>query len=560
MPAAVEKCVSSLLAKWSKDPSSRPPPRQGGKDGKPQDAKSQAWAICQASYKKGKSKSLEIMLEDGYGPTLIGAAATNRPYIPRLEESRMEEIDGQEKLIVHLANPGFFNHPTGPFVLNHAVFSTIIHNFDSNILGQKAAYDSRHKPEFGALGWFDKLWLDEKGRLWGQVDPTPTGKDLIGGKSYLYSSMEFHRNYKRDDVKLDLEDATEDFCLLDMEDGYESDLEDLGYIVLGDNMNYELEENKEAIQKFAADLKKFLDGDGKVLDFGEHSGKAPPGMGVIDGHLVMPRQVAQMYMKLMGDKKELEEYLLFNPFHSKEDGKFTTKTGSKSGGSHKDKIKAGAKKTLKIAGIVTAVTIGAGVAFLAATSLAAAAAGATQKAAMDKAYDEWAKSNPTMFSSEDDDMTDEERVQLELELEEERRKRQEEQNRIKKLEKERDSAMEKALKLEQEAMDSAVAATVDLAVNHRDKNGNALPRVFAEWVKKVLSFDEFGEDEDVVKLEQEEKPGAEAVRYLTAAIRNLILEMPGSVPAQRKTQSGKGESDDEDFDYNELWDEKKGDE
>lgn len=397
MPAAVERCVNSLLSKWKSDPSSRPTPRKKGKDGKPQDAKSQAWAICQAAHKKSQAKSLEIMLEGGYGPTLIGAAATNRPYIPRLEETKITGDDENKKLVVHLANPGFFNHPTGAFTLNHAVFSTMIHNFDTEVAGQRAAYDCRHQPNLGAFGWFEKLWIED-GKLYGQVEPTPVGLEQIGNKMYLYSSMEFHRNYKRDDVKLDLEDATEDFCVLDLE----------------------------------------------------------------------------------------ENAYLLEPNENPED---------------------------------------------------------------DSPND-----------SEDDSMSDEERVQLEQELEQEREKREAEEARVKALEKERDSAMERALQLEQEAVDSSVASVIDLAKGHRDKDGNALPRTVIEWVGKVLKFEEFGEDDDVVKLSEEEKPSMEMVKYLTSAVKHLILSMPGTVPTGKKSKTGESEKDDG-FDFETVWDDvSKGDE
>lgn len=215
MPAQVESCVSSLMSKWKSNPSSRPPAKEKG-----QDAKSQAWAICQAAYNKSVKNSLELMLEgDGYGPTLIGAAATNRPYIPKLKPTRVVEEDGKKYLLVHLANSGHFSHPTGPFTLDWTIFGNMIQNFSSKVLGQDAAYDCRHKPDEGAYGWFIALMHGDqlgegRNEFWGKVEPTPLGLEKIQSGAYRYSSMEFHRNYKRDDVVLDLERATEDFCLV----------------------------------------------------------------------------------------------------------------------------------------------------------------------------------------------------------------------------------------------------------------------------------------------------------------------------------------------------------
>lgn len=218
MPAAVERCVESLTAKWKRDPSSRPKPKE-----KDQDAKSQAWAICQAAQKKAEQEAIGVMLGgDGFGPTLIAATATIRPYLPMLEESKVEaDENGKEWLIVNLGVPGHFAHPSGPFVLNNAVFNNMIGNFHGKVVGQKVAYDCRHKPEFGAFGWFEELYVGTNGRpdpagkrFYGRVDPTPVGLEKVKTKEFLYSSMEFHRNYKRDDVVLDLERATDDFCIV----------------------------------------------------------------------------------------------------------------------------------------------------------------------------------------------------------------------------------------------------------------------------------------------------------------------------------------------------------
>jgi len=207
MPAAVDRCVRSLLDKWGKDPSSRPAPKEKG-----QDAESQAWAICNAAHKKSVANSLELMLDGGRGPTLIGAAATNRPYIPRLKPTRIIDEDGDKKLLVHLANSGHFNHPAGPFTLNRAVFSLMIQNMRNNTLGQDVAYDCRHRPNDRVFGWFEDLMLgDQIGEgdkeFWGVVKPTPVGLERIESGEYRYSSMEFHRNFERDDVTLDLEDV-----------------------------------------------------------------------------------------------------------------------------------------------------------------------------------------------------------------------------------------------------------------------------------------------------------------------------------------------------------------
>lgn len=211
MPAAVERCVESLLSKWDSDPSSRPTPQEEG-----QDAKSQAFAICQAAHKKAEMDAQDAMLLEGYGPTLIGVAATNRPFIPNLTPIEVVGEEDDKRFICHLATPGLFNHPRGRFVLNRQVFSAMIANFTSHVFGQDVALDTRHRPDLGSLAWFDRLYIKD-GKLFGEAVPTPKGLEVVGNKEYRYCSMEFHKNFNRDDVKLDLESATEEFCLTDDE-------------------------------------------------------------------------------------------------------------------------------------------------------------------------------------------------------------------------------------------------------------------------------------------------------------------------------------------------------
>lgn len=146
-------------------------------------------------------------------------------------------------------------------------------------------------------------------------------------------------------------------------------------------------------------------------------------------------------------------------------------------------------------------------------------------------------------------MSDEEKVKLEQELEEEREKREAD---VRALEKERDEAMQKALKLEQEAMDGAVASIIELAQDYRDKDGLGMPKQFIEWVGKVLKFEDFGKDDSVVRLSEDDGPGAGMVKYLTGAVKDLILSMPGTVPTQRKSKDGSGGS--EEFDFDDVWD------
>jgi len=403
MPEKVDSCVSSLLKEWEKDPASRPKAKK-----KDQTAKDQAWAICSAAQQrsaKAEEDVLTVMLEDGFGTTFIGAAATNRPFIPQLEETRIEGEGDDKKLIVHLANPGKFYHWTGPFVLNRAVFANMIHNFDTGVVGQKCAYDAHHVPDNGALGWFKRLWIDGQGRFFGEVDPTPTGLGVIEGKGFLYSSMEFHKNYERVDAILDLEDASTEPCA-----------------------------DRAALE---GALEQYR------LEAGAESDSEEEGT---EGDMSMSEQQV----------KEMQDRLV--ALEAERDG-----------------------------------TI-----------------------------------------SERDDL----RVELEA------------------AQAEREQERKRAIQLEQDALNTSIAAVVSLAQNHRDGEGRGHSRALIEWVGKVLQFEDFGEGDGVVHLSDDERPSIGFRRYLLSAAQDLVTSLPGVVPAQRGTTGGsedppEGEGED-DFDYSAM--------
>jgi hypothetical protein len=385
MPAEVDSCVTSLLAKWEKDPSSRPKPREEG-----QEAESQARAICQAAYNKRVAASLEMMFEGGLGPALMGAAATNRPYIPRLKPTRVvEEEDGEKKLLVHLANSGRFNHPfAGPFILNRQVFAAMIANFQSNVLGQDLTYDCGHRPDDGAFGWFRKLMLgDEIGEggkeFWGVVEPTDLGLEQIEGKRFRYSSMEFHMNYDRSDVTLDLEGVTTDFCFVELEEPKED-----SEVKMADEKTVALEQYQETLDKLA----------------------------------VLEQEQAREAEARKDAEKRVEE------------------------------------------------------------------------------------------------------------------------------------AQALVLEMQREALETSIQAVVELAQAAVDKDGNGLPRTLVEWIAKVLKFESLGEDEGVVKLSRDAEVGMEVRKYLIGAMKHLALNMPGVVPAKRKSAGG-SDPDADKFDYASVWEE-----
>jgi hypothetical protein len=210
MPKALDDCVKSLMAQWSKDPKSRPTPKKD-KDGKPQDAKTQAHAICTASLKKsGKMEEelTEIMLE-GNGMTLMGVAVTNRPHLKGLPPVKVvRRIVGEEEkdlLRIPLLLQGIFKHPKGNLVFNPKVFERLKRNLRDNVIEQDLCVDSRHNPDWGALGWvgpgFPGTGLQEEDDiLVAYADPTPIGREKVEQNLFRYASAELHANFRHPQI------------------------------------------------------------------------------------------------------------------------------------------------------------------------------------------------------------------------------------------------------------------------------------------------------------------------------------------------------------------------
>jgi hypothetical protein len=311
----------------------------------------------------------------------------------------------------------------------------------------------------------------------------------------------------------------------------------------------------------------------------------------------MHRDAAKAYLDATKSvKSEIdwdEVYELFNPYHSKKDGKFTSKKGasgvgggSSAGAQKSEGGKAPPKKWTgkRLAAAVASSTVtaisgsiiggfyggAAGMAIGKRTSTGSragleigaiwgnslgTAVGAYigAKAVTDEVNKRYARdlkkwrdeTNSALSNVKSEDNNMDELVQLQQQLEEER-------ERAEQLEAERNAAQERAMQLERDALNGLVDSVVELSKNHRDSEGRALPTSFTEWVAKFLKFGEFGKDEDVVKLEEEQRPGNDFVRYAAKAIQTLILSMPGLVPAERQTHSG-DDDDGEEFDYKEVW-------
>jgi len=219
MPAAVEKCVSDLKAKWSKDPKSKPKPKKPG-----QNAEQMAWAICQAAQKA--ESDIEAHMLEGIGPVLAGVAVTNRPFLP-LPPISVIERDGVEMLRVPTLVAGRFKHPEyGNLVYDAEVFKRLIENENAGHNHHGVSVDARHLPKLGALAWLSKKYggagfeieQDEDGRtlLVGYGPPAgEEAKQLLKDGQFKFASVEMWPDFKSN---VEAIMSTDDFRELTLEE------------------------------------------------------------------------------------------------------------------------------------------------------------------------------------------------------------------------------------------------------------------------------------------------------------------------------------------------------
>jgi len=98
---------------------------------------------------------------------------------------------------VQLLRAGTFEHGWyGKIRIDSELYDALIRNFDERVRGVDIALDVEHQPEEGAAGWFRRLFTDDNGEtLWGEVEWTPKGLALVGGKVFKYLSMEYDLAY-----------------------------------------------------------------------------------------------------------------------------------------------------------------------------------------------------------------------------------------------------------------------------------------------------------------------------------------------------------------------------
>lgn len=256
MPKKVEDCVASLMAKWKANPRSRPVPKEKG-----QDAKSQAWAICQSAQGKRKAETWQQLItlsQDGFGPTMLGAALTNRPHLKGLPPVSLVERNGSQMLRVPLVLLGKWRHPRGVLDLTSATIDSFRRNFEANVVGHEISLDNRHMPELGANGWFKEVTLESdraKALMVVYAEPTPEGRRAVEEKRYRYASLEFALDFVHPMMESERLSTDEIICEYDEEEDMAEELEQvIGEIeeTAGDERVRQLEAQLETAQQEAA--------------------------------------------------------------------------------------------------------------------------------------------------------------------------------------------------------------------------------------------------------------------------------------------------------------------
>jgi hypothetical protein len=260
-PQVVESCVSSLLEKWHKTPSEKPKRDKAGKEIKtPAELRAVAWAICQASQKESKKQELKQELDvllDFPNPVIVGIAATNRPHIMGLQPVSVIDRDGKQMVKVPLLLFGKWKYGEGILDFDDAAIEKMVKNFKDGRAGHDVAFDCRHLPELGALGWardFDtEQRPDGKKQFNAYVEPTLKGKETVEEGRFRYASVEFHPNFQDRSISMSTDNVIEEFQGKEFSMG-ENQEEGTLLVATPDQVSLEVERMKTEMEAYRVQL------------------------------------------------------------------------------------------------------------------------------------------------------------------------------------------------------------------------------------------------------------------------------------------------------------------
>ena len=115
-----------------------------------------------------------------------------------LPAALQETVKNAQESWVEILREGKYKHDVyGEIKIDRERLERIKANFDANVRGIDVAIDVVHDPDHGAAGWIVELDIrpssidENKLSLWGRVNWTPWGQELVEGGRYRYISAEF---------------------------------------------------------------------------------------------------------------------------------------------------------------------------------------------------------------------------------------------------------------------------------------------------------------------------------------------------------------------------------
>ena len=112
-----------------------------------------------------------------------------------LDSNTVVEGEKDSGLIdVEMLRVGSFEHSTGELNITEDLLSSMVDNFNSNVLGREVSFDWNHEAK-KASAWLREIRVDD-GYLIGTMELTKAGKESIESKEYGYFSIEFNQDYE----------------------------------------------------------------------------------------------------------------------------------------------------------------------------------------------------------------------------------------------------------------------------------------------------------------------------------------------------------------------------
>lgn len=212
------------------------------------------------------------------GPTLVGVAATNVPFIRFRKDGRIKVVERNEKkmLRVPILREGVFDYYGRKIAFTGKVFDQLIENEENGVSDYPPSLNKNHK-RGEALAWFNKDMggeLVREGKLLVGY-AVPTGDDVLEtferGK-YLYASAEIDFKYKSNAIRIEMEDLRE----LDLEELEMANEE--GQVTLEKKEHEELLAAKEQLEETKSKIQELEEA---VSDIAKYKEKIVELQGVI---------------------------------------------------------------------------------------------------------------------------------------------------------------------------------------------------------------------------------------------------------------------------------------